>query len=109
MTGSWLPEIESLTEMKRGATSHRLLAERRTETRSFRELAEITTEMEAAAATVQTQADEFRRTADDKEELDALDEILAHWEDYKKSFEAVTIRLEFRRAGRCPGGTSEDF
>ena len=54
MTGSWLPEIESLTEIKRGATSHRLLAERRTETRSFRELAEITTEMEAAAATVQT-------------------------------------------------------
>ena len=94
MTGSWLPEIESLTEMKRGATSHRLLAERRTETRSFHQLAEITTDMEAAAATVQAQADEFRRTADDEEELDALDEILAHWEDYKKSLEAVTVRLD---------------
>ena len=66
MTGSWLPEIESLTEMKRGATSHRLLAERRTETRSFRELAQITADMEAAAATVQAQADEFKAKADDK-------------------------------------------
>jgi diguanylate cyclase (GGDEF)-like protein len=94
MTGSWLPEIESLTEMKRAATTHRLLAERRTDIRSFRELAAITTEMQTAAATFRSQADEFRAKADDEEEQEALNQILAHWEDYTKSFDAVTVRLD---------------
>ena len=94
LTESWLPEIEMLGEMKREMSEHRMLAERRTETRSFRQLADIAVRMQGAETTVELAEKTFFEKTDTIHKRQLLRESIEHWEAYVQSFEAVIEKLD---------------
>ncbi len=92
-TQQWLPQVEILGELKRAMTEHRLLAERRTETRDFRQLVVVNESMDAASAAVDTTVHAYRKTGPTKSESRLLDGFVGQWTRYKKVFQDVVTRL----------------
>jgi diguanylate cyclase (GGDEF)-like protein len=94
VTESWLPEVENLGLIKHAMTEHRLLAERRLETRDVRQIASIAENMDRAAEAVAEGARTFAEKADEDEEHTLMRGFLAQWTLYRESLDSMLDRLE---------------
>jgi len=90
----WLPRIEMLDEIKRSFGEHRLLATRRIQTTSFRDLADIAGHMEGTLKRLRASERSLEQMIDSSTERDLFTEFQQLRGDYETSFAAVLQRLE---------------
>src|SRR5690242_327669 len=89
-----LPQLETLEQIKRLDSEHRLLATRRTQTTNFHELAAIGAGIEDIEAALATAQQDYLDSAKTPEELKLFSGFRTLWNDYRASANAVLAQLE---------------
>jgi hypothetical protein len=89
-----LPQLETLAQIKRLDSEHRLLAIRRTQTTNFRELATIGANMEVIESALAKVEQIYLESAEMSEERRLFSDFRTLWSDYRFSANAVLKQLE---------------
>ncbi|WP_162530737.1 EAL domain-containing protein [Rhodovastum atsumiense] len=89
-----LPQIETLEQIRRWTSEHRLLATRQVQTTEFRQLAEIATEIEASQKLIAAAEAKYLASAPTPQERALFSIFRRLWEAYGQALASVQARLE---------------
>src|SRR4051812_4303364 len=89
-----LPQLETLAQIRRLDSEHRLLAIRRTQTTNFRELAAIGANMEEVESALAKVEQIYLESAETSEERRLFSNFQTLWSDYRLSSDTVLKQLE---------------
>jgi hypothetical protein len=88
------PQLETLEQIKRLGSEHKLLGTRRTQTTNFHELATIGASMKEIEAALVRAEQDYLDSAGAPEELSVFSGFQTLWSDYRISTDAVLEQLE---------------
>ena len=94
VTDSWLPQMETLGEIKRAMGEHHSLARRRINTTNFHLVAADSAKMEEAKAKVDDGVRRFTALADRPKERALLAQFGSEWAAYRKTLDTVLNQID---------------
>ena len=84
-TEEWIPELEIVTDLKRSIHEHRLLAERRNQTRDFRQLLVVNERLQKASSDIETALKTYVETDKMNHGTAQIESFSSQWKQYEKS------------------------
>jgi diguanylate cyclase (GGDEF)-like protein len=90
----WSPKIETLDDLKRAATEHRILAGNRMQSTNFRQIAAINDRLDQTRDRLQVAERSFRAMANSEHELLLIVEYRRQMDNYETVFGSLLQRLE---------------
>jgi diguanylate cyclase (GGDEF)-like protein len=90
----WSPKIETLDDLKRAATEHRILAGNRMQSTNFRQLAVINGRLEQTRGRLQIAEQSLRGMTNSERELTLIAEYRRQMDNYETIFRSLLQRLE---------------
>ena len=94
VTEIWLPQMETLGDIKRAMGEHHLLAKRRTNTTNFHQIAADSAKMQTVQAEVDASVHRFTALADRPKEIALLDKFGSEWTAYRQSLDTVLTQID---------------
>lgn len=103
ITARWLPEMETLAELRHALAEHRILATGRTQTTNYRQLAAISEAMRGAEEKLDDAQEAYLEVAHTDAEREGLATFAARYGAYRESLDHAFARLD---SGDPSGGQS---